>query len=126
MLRLADRETTTLLQAGDPDPVERVNSTGRSEIFLTCEHAGRAVPAALGDLGIASEEMDRHIAYDVGAEGIARGISERLDAALVLQRYSRLVIDCNRQRRTASSNGATAPLFRSMPNSPIVNAAIAS
>ncbi|MDX1042991.1 N-formylglutamate amidohydrolase [Sinorhizobium medicae] len=115
MLRLADRETTTLLQAGDPDPVERVNSTGRSEIFLTCEHAGRAVPAALGDLGIASEEMDRHIAYDVGAEGIARGISERLDAALVLQRYSRLVIDCNRPLAAADciverSDGTAVPV----------------
>jgi predicted N-formylglutamate amidohydrolase len=96
MLRFADRDTTRLLQAGDPDPVEWINSTGRSAIFLTCEHAGRAVPAALGDLGIAAEEMDRHIAYDVGAEGVARALSERLDAALILQRYSRLVIDCNR------------------------------
>lgn len=96
MLRFADRDTTRLLRAGDPDPVERVNSTGASTIFLTCEHAGRSVPAALGDLGIAPEEMDRHIAYDVGAEGVARGLAERLDAVLILQRYSRLVIDCNR------------------------------
>ncbi|MCD2182675.1 N-formylglutamate amidohydrolase [Rhizobium sp. GN54] len=96
MLRFADRETTRLLQAGDPDPVERINPAGASGIFLTCEHAGRAVPAALGDLGVSPADMDRHIAYDVGAEGVARGLSERLDAALVLQRYSRLVIDCNR------------------------------
>ncbi len=96
MLSFADRDTTRLLQAGDPDPVEWINSAGRSAIFLTCEHAGRAVPAALGDLGIAADEMDRHIAYDVGAEGVARALSERLDAALILQRYSRLVIDCNR------------------------------
>jgi predicted N-formylglutamate amidohydrolase len=40
--------------------------------------------------------MDRHIAYDIGAEGLARKLSKRLDAPLVLQRYSRLVIDCNR------------------------------
>jgi predicted N-formylglutamate amidohydrolase len=96
MLRFADRDTTRLLQAGDPDPVEWINSTGGSPIFLTCEHAGRSVPAALGDLGIPTEEMERHIAYDVGAEGVARGLAERLDAALILQRYSRLVIDCNR------------------------------
>lgn len=96
MLRFADRDTTRLLQAGDPDPVEWVNPTGASSIFLTCEHAGRTVPAALGDLGIAPDEMDRHIAYDVGAEGVARGLAERLDAPLILQRYSRLVIDCNR------------------------------
>jgi predicted N-formylglutamate amidohydrolase len=96
MLRVADLETTRLLQAHDPEPVERINPKGASAIFLTCEHAGRALPAALGDLGIPAEEMDRHIAYDVGAEGVARGLAERLDAALVLQRYSRLVIDCNR------------------------------
>lgn len=96
MLRLADRDTTRLLQADDPEPVEWINSAGGSAIFLTCEHAGRAVPAALGDLGIPPREMDRHIAYDVGAEGVARGLAERLDAALILQRYSRLVIDCNR------------------------------
>jgi len=96
MLSLADSDMSRLLNAGDPDPVEWINATGRSPIFLTCEHAGRAVPTALGDLGVASAEMDRHIAYDVGAEGLARGLAERLDAALILQRYSRLVIDCNR------------------------------
>ncbi|MCZ4093885.1 N-formylglutamate amidohydrolase [Sinorhizobium psoraleae] len=121
MLRLADRDTTRLLQAGDPDPVEWINPTGRSAIFLTCEHAGRAVPAALGDLGIAPEEMDRHIAYDVGAEGIARGISERLDAALVLQRYSRLVIDCNRPFDArdcivAMSDGTAVPANAELPD----------
>lgn len=96
MLRFAGRDTTRLLQTGDPEPVEWINSAGPSTIFLTCEHAGRAVPQALGDLGIPAEEMERHIAYDVGAEGVARGLAERLDAALILQRYSRLVIDCNR------------------------------
>ncbi len=96
MLRFADRDTTRLLQTGDPEPVESINSTGASPLFLTCEHAGRAIPAALGDLGIPAAEMNRHIAYDVGAEGVARSLAERLDAALILQRYSRLVIDCNR------------------------------
>lgn len=96
MLTFADRADMRLLQAGDPAPVEWVNRASSSTIFLTCEHAGRAVPAALGDLGIAAEEMDRHIAYDVGAEGVARGMAERLDSPLVIQRYSRLVIDCNR------------------------------
>lgn len=73
MLRFADPDITGLLQSGDPHPVEWVNISGRSAIFLICEHAGRAVPSALGDLGIDPEEMDRHIAYDVGAEGLARG-----------------------------------------------------
>ena len=96
MLKTAVHETTRLLKADDPNPVECVNTDGASPLFLTCEHAGRAIPAALGDLGVPAAEMDRHIASDVGAEALSRLLAERLDAALILQRYSRLVIDCNR------------------------------
>nr|CAD6628589.1 N-formylglutamate amidohydrolase [Rhizobium sp. TCK] len=96
MLPFADGDSYNLLQAGDPNPVEWVNASGQSPILLVCEHAGQAVPALLGDLGIAAEDMARHIAYDVGAEGLARRLAELLGSPLVLQRYSRLVIDCNR------------------------------
>lgn len=85
-----------LLGAGDPYPVELGRLHGRSEIFLTCDHAGRHLPESLGTLGLKASDLDRHIAWDIGAGGLAERMSERLDAALVLQRYSRLVIDCNR------------------------------
>ena len=85
-----------LLADGDPEPVEVVRPAGTSPFFLTCEHAGRAIPARLGTLGLAGSDLERHIAWDIGAEGVARGLSGRLDATLVLQRYSRLVADCNR------------------------------
>lgn len=80
----------------DPQPVEIINAKGSSPLVLTVEHAGRAIPQVLGDLGIAREEMDRHIAYDVGAEALGRIVAALLDAPLLLQRYSRLVVDCNR------------------------------
>src|SRR5689334_6976902 len=87
----------TLLTPRDPQPVQTVNAGGRSPFVLTCEHAGRAVPESLGDLGgVAQADMDRHIAWDVGAEGLSKRLSTLLDAPLVLQRYSRLVVDCNR------------------------------
>ena len=86
----------SLLSFRDPAPVEVLNEAGPSQFFLTCEHAGRAVPESLGDLGVSVADMDRHIAYDVGAEGLARCLSAELEAALVLQRYSRLVVDANR------------------------------
>lgn len=86
----------TLLGPSDPEPVEIVNPNGASTILLVCEHAGRLIPAAMRGLGISAAEMDRHIAYDLGAEGVARKLSALLDAPLVLQRYSRLVVDCNR------------------------------
>jgi predicted N-formylglutamate amidohydrolase len=48
------------------------------------------------DLGLPPEELDRHIGIDIGALGVAHRLAERLGAPLVWQRYSRLVIDCNR------------------------------
>ncbi len=88
--------TCPLLSPGDPDPVEVVRASGTSPVFLLCEHAGRAVPASLAGLGLDAAEMDKHIAWDIGAEATARRLSDLLDAPLVLQRYSRLVIDANR------------------------------
>lgn len=85
-----------LLGADDPHPVDLIRPDGGSEIFLTCDHAGRLLPAGLGTLGLQAPDLERHIAWDIGAAGVAEGLSERLDATLVLQRYSRLVIDCNR------------------------------
>lgn len=85
-----------LLCEDDRAPVEVINPDGKSPFLLTCEHAGRAIPAALGDLGVDVSIMRRHIAYDIGAEQLAKKLSEILDATLILQPYSRLVIDCNR------------------------------
>jgi predicted N-formylglutamate amidohydrolase len=84
------------LLAGEEAPTIILNESGRSAYLIVCEHAGRKVPRALKSLGLAAHEFDRHIAYDIGAEQVARGLSQSLDAPLVLQRYSRLVYDCNR------------------------------
>jgi predicted N-formylglutamate amidohydrolase len=85
-----------LLSRGDGDPVIIVNETGRSPVFLVCEHAGRVLPTSLGTLGLSEGDLARHIAWDIGAEAVSRGLSAALDAPLVLQRYSRLAYDCNR------------------------------
>ena len=86
----------TLLGPEDPEPVDVLRPEGRSVLFLTCEHAGRAIPRRLGMLGLDERHLDRHIAWDIGAAAVATSLSEMLDATLVLQRYSRLVVDCNR------------------------------
>jgi predicted N-formylglutamate amidohydrolase len=57
---------------------------------------GPAHPKALGSLGLAPADLERHIAWDIGAEGLARRLSDLLDATLVVQPWSRLVYDCNR------------------------------
>lgn len=65
---------------------------------VTCDHASNRVPdwVAGGDLGIAPEDMARHIAWDVGAAGLARALGEALDSPVICSDFSRLVIDPNR------------------------------
>jgi predicted N-formylglutamate amidohydrolase len=84
------------LLAGEEDPVVVVNGEAASPFLLVCEHAGRRIPKSLGNLGLGPRELESHIAWDIGAEEVSRRLAGRLDAPLVLQRYSRLVYDCNR------------------------------
>jgi predicted N-formylglutamate amidohydrolase len=95
-LKWRSEKKKTLLDAGDPPPVEILRAGAPSPFFLTCEHAGKVLPRRLGTLGLEPWHLERHIAYDIGAANVARGLSERMDAHLVLQTYSRLVVDCNR------------------------------
>lgn len=85
-----------LLGKGEVGPVEILNGDSIFPVVLVCEHAGRAIPAALGDLGLSPEDLQAHIAWDIGAEKVARLVAAQLNAPLILQRYSRLVVDCNR------------------------------
>jgi predicted N-formylglutamate amidohydrolase len=92
-----------LLDPDEPAPVMLENETGSSVFFLTCDHAGRAFPRRLGSLGLPEHETRRHIAWDIGIGGVGRELSWLLDAPMVLQTYSRLVIDCNRDPEVPSS-----------------------
>jgi predicted N-formylglutamate amidohydrolase len=95
--------TETLLDPGDPDPVTFDNEMGPSAFFLTCDHAGRAIPRRLDRLGLPEHETWRHIAWDIGIGAVGERLSQLLNAAVILQTYSRLVIDCNRDPKVASS-----------------------
>ena len=65
--------------------------------LVSCDHASNRVPDDLGgNLGIGAGDMARHIAYDVGAEGLARALGLALDSPVVGSTFSRLVIDPNR------------------------------
>lgn len=92
-----------LLAPDEADPVTLTNETGRSVLFLTCDHGGRAFPRRLGRLGLAERDTFRHIAWDIGIAEVGRRLSAALDAALIVQTYSRLVIDCNRDPGVPSS-----------------------
>ena len=93
--RRGPRWVNGLLQPDDPDPVLHLRRDSGSPILLVCDHAGNRVPSGL-ELGVATADLERHIGYDIGALGVAERMSKDLGAELIAQRYSRLVIDCNR------------------------------
>ena len=92
-----------LLAADEPLPFLEERRQGRSAFVIVVDHAGHRIPRCLGDLGLPASELRRHIAWDIGALDVARRMSTALDAPLVAQNYSRLVIDCNRDPRVATS-----------------------
>ncbi|NUQ77493.1 MAG: N-formylglutamate amidohydrolase [Polyangiaceae bacterium] len=92
-----------LLQPDEPPAVTVVRPEGRARVVLICDHASNLLPRALGDLGLPNSRLREHIAWDIGAAIVARRMSERLDAPLILSGYSRLAIDCNRPLGVESS-----------------------
>jgi len=85
-----------LLAPDEPPPVTVRNENGASPFVFVADHAGRLIPRALGDLGVAEAERARHISWDIGIAAAAELVADALDAVLIEQTYSRLVIDCNR------------------------------
>ena len=79
-------------------PFEIIGENRLGAWVVTCDHASNRVPDCTnnGCLGLASKDMARHIAYDVGAAGLVRALADQLGSPAVLSNFSRLVIDPNR------------------------------
>src|SRR5580700_8074578 len=93
----------SLLEQGEPPPYSQWRPEGGSTFVIVADHASWRIPRRLGDLGLPAAELRRHIAWDIGALSVAQQVSAALDAPLVAQNYSRLVIDCNRDPGVATS-----------------------
>jgi predicted N-formylglutamate amidohydrolase len=89
-------EGPSLRGPGDPPVFTVVDGHGDSPWVLVCDHGGRAIPRALGSLGLPDSELERHIAWDIGAAAVTRRLAARLGAWAIVGGYSRLVIDLNR------------------------------
>ncbi len=85
-----------LLGADECNVAIATNPGADSPFLLLGDHAGREIPQALGDLGLSEVEQLRHIAWDIGVAGLGALLSAALGATFIQQRFSRLVIDCNR------------------------------
>jgi predicted N-formylglutamate amidohydrolase len=71
---------------------------GRADrgLLILCDHASNVLPSEYGTLGLAPDQLERHIAYDIGAAALVEHLSRALDAPALLTKYSRLLIDPNR------------------------------
>lgn len=85
-----------LVGRDDPAPFVVLEELGASPALIVCDHASRVIPRSLDRLGLPELPSWQHIAWDIGAGELARGLAHVLDAPAVLAGYSRLVVDCNR------------------------------
>jgi predicted N-formylglutamate amidohydrolase len=93
----------TVLAPEDPPAFTVSHENGTSPFVFVADHAGKRIPPRLQQLGLADCECERHIAWDIGAGALACLIAAALDAFVIRQNYSRLVIDCNRRPSTEQS-----------------------
>lgn len=65
-------------------------------MVLVADHAMNLLPSHYGRLGLPEEAFNRHIAFDIGVEGLTRALAEHLGVPAVMSCFSRLLIDPNR------------------------------
>jgi predicted N-formylglutamate amidohydrolase len=107
-------EFPQVLSDDEPQPAAIVNPDGASPFLLIGDHGGKRVPRALANLGLPNAELARHIGWDIGVTAKGEVLSAAIDATFIHQRYSRLVIDCNRDpdardAMPAVSDGTVVP-----------------
>ncbi|MBX7145988.1 MAG: N-formylglutamate amidohydrolase [Alphaproteobacteria bacterium] len=96
-----------LLNPNDPNPIFIYNKNSLSPLILLADHGGRAIPQKLNNLGLSSNLLKLHIAYDIGIKNVGIKLAQYLDSMFIMNHYSRLVIDCN---RATSSPDCISPI----------------
>ena len=86
-----------LIAPGDPPPYMTYNDHGKAPVLLVADHASPFFPAALNQLGLADWVLEKHVAWDIGVDELARFLADELDAPAVLAGFSRLIADPNRR-----------------------------
>lgn len=86
-----------LLSPEEPGPFRVLNPLAEKPILLVCDHASCRIPKSLGDMGLDPFARRCHLAVDIGAGPLTESLAQSLGVTAVIQNYSRLVVDCNRQ-----------------------------
>jgi predicted N-formylglutamate amidohydrolase len=82
-------ESFEVIAGSIADPISGSN-------LIIADHASNHIPAEFAALGMPHSQLQRHIAYDIGVEWMARALAQDLNAPAILSRFSRLLIDPNR------------------------------
>ncbi len=90
---LASAGQLATLRCGD---VEAIHGPLSSQALVLCDHASNAIPTEFGTLGLEPGQLERHIAYDIGAAWVSRRLAASLRCPALLTSFSRLLIDPNR------------------------------
>jgi predicted N-formylglutamate amidohydrolase len=92
-----NKATVSVLADDEPQSYKVLNPKSESPVLLVCDHASRRFPRSLGSMGLDPFARRCHLAIDIGAGPLTERLSERLGVTAVLARYSRLIVDCNRE-----------------------------
>lgn len=92
-----ESEQRQLLSADEPGPFKILNPLSEQPILLVCDHASCRFPVSLGDMGLDPFARRCHLAVDIGAGPLTERLAETLGVTAVMQQYSRLIVDCNRE-----------------------------
>ena len=113
------RSHAALVPGASSEAYVRLSGSLASGVIVLCDHARNTLPQAYGTLGLPVAELQRHIAYDIGAAGVTERLAASLGAPAVMTRFSRLLIDCNRGEDDPTlimrlSDGAVIPGNRAL------------
>ncbi|MBB4006696.1 N-formylglutamate amidohydrolase [Allorhizobium taibaishanense] len=78
------------------NPFEIISGDTSRGLVLLADHAMNRLPPDYGRLGLPDSAFERHIAYDIGVEGLTRHLAARLGVPAAMTCFSRLLIDPNR------------------------------
>ncbi len=73
--------------------VEIIPGDPATGMLLLCDHASNAIPSGTERVGLPPEQLERHIAYDIGAAELTRSMAQATGAPAVSTTFSRLLID---------------------------------
>ncbi|MDH4982341.1 N-formylglutamate amidohydrolase [Hyphomicrobium sp. D-2] len=96
MLHLDGCGPSALAVSPDPESYELIPGRDDAGLIVLCDHATNIIPEGYGSLGLPAAELQRHIAYDIGAAAVTKHLASRLSVPAILTRFSRLLIDPNR------------------------------